>query len=48
MVLLAILHHDKYGTVQIRVQNEREGQRWVGHGWRLIGYETWSPLRKRR
>lgn len=42
-ILLAILAHDRHGTVRVRVAAEKDAQRWLHHGWRLIGFEVYVP-----
>lgn len=42
-VLLAVFVHNKHDTVRIRVVDKRDAQRYVGHGWRLVGFDYWPP-----
>lgn len=39
-ILLALLHHERHGTVRIRVQSERDARAYEGYGWRFVGIET--------
>jgi len=45
-ILLAVLAHDRHGVVRMRVSTEADAQRYLAHGWRLVGYERWSPPRR--
>jgi hypothetical protein len=47
-ILLAILVHDRHGTVRIRVSTQADAYRYLNHGWRLIGFETFTPKSHRR